>query len=50
MDNIEHLYKCYEILSDAGDKISEVSKTFILILGDIFNSKSFINFSACFRI
>ncbi|XP_023308569.2 apoptosis inhibitor 5 homolog [Lucilia cuprina] len=23
MDNIEHLYKCYEILSDAGDKISE---------------------------
>lgn len=25
MDNIEHLYKCYEILSDAGDKISEVS-------------------------
>lgn len=25
MDNIEHLYKCYDILSYAGDKISEVS-------------------------
>jgi len=25
MDNIERLYKCYEILSEAGDKISEVS-------------------------
>lgn len=24
MDNIEHLYKCYEILSESGDKISEV--------------------------
>lgn len=25
MDNIERLYKCYEILSEAGDKVSEVS-------------------------
>lgn len=25
MDNIERLYKCYEILSEAGDKITEVS-------------------------
>lgn len=25
MDNIERLYKCYEVLSEAGDKISEVS-------------------------
>lgn len=25
MDNIERLYKCYEVLSDAGDKVSEVS-------------------------
>lgn len=25
MDNIEHLYKCYEILSESGDKIGEVS-------------------------
>lgn len=32
MDNIEHLYKCYEILSDAGDKISEVSSIFQRIL------------------
>lgn len=26
MDNIERLYKCYEILSEAGDKKSEVSR------------------------
>lgn len=25
MDNIENLYKCYEVLSEAGDKITEVS-------------------------
>lgn len=25
MDNIERLYKCYEVLSEAGDKVSEVS-------------------------
>uniref|UniRef100_A0A1A9ZEV8 Apoptosis inhibitor 5/fibroblast growth factor 2-interacting factor 2 n=1 Tax=Glossina pallidipes TaxID=7398 RepID=A0A1A9ZEV8_GLOPL len=28
MDNIEHLYKCYEILSEAGDRISEHVKEY----------------------
>lgn len=26
MDNIENLYQCYEVLSQAGDKITEVSR------------------------
>lgn len=46
MDNIEHLYKCYEILSEAGDKISEVSKTFI-ILSDTLTKPSIFRF--CFQ-
>ncbi|XP_005182803.1 apoptosis inhibitor 5 homolog [Musca domestica] len=32
MDNIEHLYKCYEILSEAGDKVSEHVKEYEDIL------------------
>ena len=49
MDNIEHLYKCYEILSDAGDKISEVSKTFIILLEILTKQPIFsILFPACF--
>lgn len=36
-DNIDKLYKNYDILSDAKDKISEVSFTSILLLS-CFNS------------
>lgn len=36
MDNIEHLYKCYEILSESGNKISEVS-TYIITMRKIMS-------------